>query len=148
MTRFRRRARHADDWASPHERARARAAQRLDWPLDANENAWLEEHLATQRYLVGEQITEADVRLFTTLVRFDPVYHGHFKCNRVKLDEMPNLWGYARDLYQRPAFRETTNLDHIKRGTFMTGAGARTSRVVPAGPIADWDAPHDRDQLG
>ena len=76
---------------------------------------WLSSRLSGQRYLVGDTITEADVRLFTTLVRFDPVYHGHFKCNRQKLSEMPVLWAYARDLFQTPGFGDTVDFDHIKR---------------------------------
>ena len=79
----------------------------------------LEERLATRRYLVGDHITEADVRLFTTLVRFDPVYHGHFKCNRSKLIEMPALWAYARDLFQTPGFGDTVDFTHIKRHYYV-----------------------------
>ena len=75
---------------------------------------WLEDRLSTRRYLMGDAITEADVRLFTTLVRFDAVYHGHFKCNRNKITEMPSLWGYARDLFQTPGFGDTVDFDQIK----------------------------------
>jgi putative glutathione S-transferase len=107
-----------------------------------------EDRLATRRFLVAHHITDSDLLLYVNLVRFDVIAGPLGRLNLRRLVDYPNLWGYARDLYQRPAFRETTSLDHIKRGTFMTGAGARTSRVVPAGPIADWDAPHDRDQLG
>lgn len=109
---------------------------------------WLEQRLATERYLVGGQLTEADIRLFTTLVRFDAVYVGHFKCNIRRLVDYPNLWGYARDLYQRPAFGETVNFDHIKRHYYMTHEQLNPSRIVPAGPIVDWLAPHDRGRLG
>jgi putative glutathione S-transferase len=108
----------------------------------------LEAHLAGQRFLVGSQLTEADVRLFTTLARFDAVYVGHFKCNLRRLVDYPNLWGYARDLYQRPAFGETVDLDHIKRHYYMTHDRLNPSRIVPAGPLVDWDAPHDRARLG
>ncbi|HEX8674147.1 MAG TPA: glutathione S-transferase family protein [Longimicrobium sp.] len=109
---------------------------------------WLEERLAGQRYLVGRQLTEADVRLFTTLARFDAVYVGHFKCNLRRLVDYPNLWGYARDLYQRPAFGETVNFDHIKRHYYMTHEQLNPSRIVPAGPLVDWTAPHGREGLG
>ncbi|MFC4453086.1 glutathione S-transferase family protein [Deinococcus sonorensis] len=107
----------------------------------------LEQHLATRRYLVGGQLTEADIRLFTTLVRFDAVYVGHFKCNLRRLVDYPNLWGYARDLYQRPAFRETVNFDHIKRHYYLTHPKLDPTGIVPLGPLTDWDAPHQRERL-
>jgi putative glutathione S-transferase len=105
---------------------------------------WLEDRLANQRYLVGDQLTEADIRLFTTLVRFDAVYYGHFKCNLRRLVDYPNLWGYARDLFQRPGFGETVNFDHIKRHYYMTHDAINPTRIVPKGPIVDWNIPHDR----
>ena len=106
---------------------------------------WLEERLTSRRYLMGEAITEADVRLFTTLARFDAVYHGHFKCNRVKLTEMPNLWGYARDLYQRPSFGETVDFDQIKRHYYVVHSDINPSGIVPKGPGASgWTTPHGR----
>jgi glutathionyl-hydroquinone reductase len=105
---------------------------------------WLEERLARQRFLVGTHITEADIRLFTTLVRFDAVYYGHFKCNLRRLVDYPNLWAYARDLYQRPGFGETVNYDHIKRHYYMTHEQLNPTRIVPKGPAIDWRAPHDR----
>lgn len=108
---------------------------------------WLEDRLANQRYLVGDQLTEADIRLFTTLVRFDAVYYGHFKCNLRRLVDLPNLWGYARDLYQRPGFGDTVNFDHIKRHYYMTHDAINPTRIVPKGPIMDWNAPHDRGAL-
>jgi len=108
---------------------------------------WLEARLAERRYLVGAQLTEADIRLFTTLVRFDIVYVGHFKCNLRRLVDYPQLWGYARDLYQRPGFGETVNVDHIKRHYYMTHDRLNPTRIVPAGPIVDWTAPHDRARL-
>jgi putative glutathione S-transferase len=108
---------------------------------------WLEARLATQRYLVDAQLTEADIRLFTTLVRFDSVYFGHFKCNLRRLIDYPNLWGYARDLFQRPCFGETVNIDHIKRHYYMTHDLINPTRIVPAGPVIDWTAPHDRARL-
>lgn len=109
---------------------------------------WLEERLAGRRYLVGGQLTEADIRLFTTLARFDAVYVGHFKCNLRRLVDYPNLWAYARDLYQRPGFGETVDFDHIKRHYYMTHDQLNPTRIVPAGPLVDWDAPHGRERLG
>jgi putative glutathione S-transferase len=104
----------------------------------------LEERLADRRYLMGGAITEVDVRLFTTLVRFDAVYHGHFKCNRQKLAEFVNLWGYARDLFQTPGFGDTVNFDHIKRHYYVTHAHINPSRIVPDGPLLDWAAGRER----
>ncbi|RKN37496.1 glutathione S-transferase family protein [Streptomyces hoynatensis] len=110
---------------------------------------WLSERLAGRRYLVGDTITEADIRLFTTLVRFDPVYHGHFKCNRSKLTEDPVLWAYARDLYQTPGFGDTVDFDHIKRHYYQVHTGINPTAIVPAGPdLSGWLTPHHRDQLG
>ncbi|MGZ4436824.1 MAG: glutathione S-transferase family protein [Nocardioidaceae bacterium] len=109
----------------------------------------LEQRLSGQRYLVGESITEADVRLFTTLVRFDAVYHGHFKCNRTKLVEMPALWGYARDLFQTPGFGDTVDFVHIKRHYYVVHADINPTRVVPKGPdLTEWLSPHGREALG
>jgi putative glutathione S-transferase len=105
---------------------------------------WLERRLAGQRYLVGDQLTEADVRLFTTLVRFDSVYHGHFKCNLRRLVDYPHLWAYARALFQQPGFGDTTDFDHIKRHYYMTHPQLNPTRIVPLGPILDWSAPHGR----
>ncbi|MFA9431023.1 glutathione S-transferase family protein [Egicoccus sp. AB-alg2] len=110
---------------------------------------WLENRLATQRYLVGDTITEADVRLFTTLVRFDPVYHGHFKCNRSKLTEMPVLWAYARDLFQTPGFGDTIDFVDIKRHYYEVHTDINPTGVVPRGPdLANWASPHFREELG
>jgi putative glutathione S-transferase len=109
----------------------------------------LEERLGSRRYLVGDQITEADVRLFTTLVRFDVVYHGHFKCNRNKLTEMPALWAYARDLFQTPGFGDTVNFDHIKRHYYVVHTDINPTRVVAKGPdLSGWHTPHGREALG
>ncbi|MGV3722453.1 MAG: glutathione S-transferase family protein [Actinomycetota bacterium] len=105
---------------------------------------WLESRLSQQRFLVGEQLTEADIRLFTTLVRFDSVYHGHFKCNLRRVVDYPNLWAYARDLYQRPGFGDTTDFDHIKRHYYMTHGEINPTRIVPLGPIINWRAPQER----
>ncbi|TFC70053.1 glutathione S-transferase family protein [Cryobacterium sp. TMS1-20-1] len=110
---------------------------------------WLEERLAGQRYLVGDTITEADIRLFTTLARFDAVYHGHFKCNRNKLSEMPVLWAYARDLFQTPGFGDTIDFDQIKKHYYVTHVDINPSGIVPKGPdAAAWLAPHARADLG
>lgn len=108
---------------------------------------WLEERLAKQRFLVGSQLTEADIRLFTTLARFDAVYFVHFKCNLRRLVDYPNLWAYARDLYQRDGIGETVNFDHIKRHYYMTHDQLNPLRIVPLGPIVDWNQPHGREQL-
>lgn len=110
---------------------------------------WLSERLAGQRYLVGDTITEADVRLFTTLVRFDPVYHGHFKCNREKLTEMPVLWAYARDLYQTPGFGDTVDFGQIKEHYYVVHTDINPTRIVPKGPdLRDWLTSHGRETLG
>ena len=121
----------------------ALAARRFG-PLD-----WLEERLADRRYLMGDTITEADVRLFTTLARFDAVYHGHFKCNRQKLTEMPNLWGYARDLYQTPGFGETIDFDQIKAHYYNVHRDVNPTGVIPKGPdLSGLLTPHHREELG
>ncbi len=110
---------------------------------------WLEDRLADRRYLMGASITEADVRLFTTLARFDAVYHGHFKCNRNKLTEMPALWGYARDLFQTPGFGETIDFDQIKAHYYVVHRDINPTGIIPAGPDpALWHTPHFREQLG
>jgi putative glutathione S-transferase len=108
---------------------------------------WLEERLASQRYLVGEQLTETDIRLWVTLVRFDAVYVGHFKCNVRRLVDYPNLWAYARDLYQRPGYGDTTNFDHIRRHYYMTHPQINPTRIVPRGPLLDWRSRHGRERL-
>jgi putative glutathione S-transferase len=123
-----------------YEKAYRRLFDRLDW---------LSDRLAGQRYLVGDTITEADVRLFTTLARFDSVYHNHFKCNRSKLSEMPVLWAYARDLFQTPGFGDTTDFVQIKRHYYEVHRTINPTGVVPAGPdLRNWLTPHDREALG
>ena len=123
-----------------YERAYDTLFDRLDW---------LGDRLSRQRYLVGDTITEADVRLFTTLVRFDAVYHGHFKCNRHKLTELPVLWAYARDLFQTPGFGDTVDFDHVKRHYYVVHADINPTRVVPKGPdLTGWASAHDRESLG
>ena len=104
----------------------------------------LEERLSRQRYLVGKQTTEADWRLFTTLVRFDAVYYGHFKCNLRRIADYPNLSNYLRDLYQVPGIAETVSLDHIKRHYYGSQRQVNPTGIVPIGPILDFDSPHDR----
>ena len=107
------------------------------------------QRLRTRRYLMGDHITDADIRLFTTLVRFDPVYHGHFKCNRQKLSEMPVLWAYARDLFQTPGFGDTVDFDHIKAHYYRVHRDINPTGIVPLGPdLADWVQPHGREALG
>ena len=107
----------------------------------------LEARLSRQRYLVGKQLTEADWRLFPTLVRFDAVYYSHFKCNRHRLSDYPNLWDYTRDLYQLPGVARTVNMDHIKRHYFGSHKSLNPSGIVPEGPTLDFDRPHCRDQF-
>jgi len=124
----------------PYEEAYRTLFARLDW---------LSERLAERRYLVGDTITEADVRLFTTLARFDAVYHGHFKCNRHKLSELPVLWAYARDLFQTPGFGDTIDFVQIKQHYYMVHTTVNPSEIVPAGPDpSGWLAPHGRQALG
>ncbi|MFC3075306.1 glutathione S-transferase family protein [Shinella pollutisoli] len=107
----------------------------------------LEERLSHRRYLTGDRITEADWRLFTTLVRFDPVYVGHFKCNLRRIADYPNLSGYLRDLYQVPGVAGTVNFDHIKQHYYRSHTMINPTGVVPLGPILDLDAPHGRGRL-
>ncbi len=121
---------------------------------DAYDRLWaamdrLEERLTGRRFLMGEQITEADVRLFTTLVRFDPVYHGHFKCNRNPLTAMPALWAYARDLFQTPGFGDTVDFAQIKDHYYVVHEDINPTGVVPKGPdLSGWMTPHGREELG
>ena len=105
----------------------------------------VEGRLARQRYLVGERITEADWRLFTTLVRFDAVYYGHFKCNRQRIGDFPNLGNYLRELYQVPGISPTVSMDHIKQHYYYSHPTINPTRIVPKGPALDFDAPHNRD---
>jgi len=105
---------------------------------------WLEEHLGDNRYLLGDQLTEADWRLFTTLVRFDPVYHLHFKCNRKRIIDYPNLWAYTRALYQYPGVAGTVHFDHIVRHYHYSHETINPHRIIPINPVLDWMAPHGR----
>ncbi|MFV2033682.1 MAG: glutathione S-transferase family protein [Halocynthiibacter sp.] len=106
---------------------------------------WLEEHLSQSRYLMGAKITESDWRLFTTLVRFDSVYHLHFKCNRRRLIDYPNLWGFTRELYQWPGVAATVRLDHIVRHYHYSHESINPHRIIPINPVLDFEAPHGRD---
>ncbi|MGO4303990.1 glutathione S-transferase family protein [Cupriavidus sp. RAF12] len=108
---------------------------------------WLENHLATRRFLVGNALTEADIRLFTTLIRFDAVYVGHFKCNIRRIADYPNLSGYVRDIYQWPGVAPTVNLEHVKRHYYESHLTLNPAGIVPVGPIQDFMAPHDRARL-
>lgn len=108
---------------------------------------WLEERLTGQRYLLRDQLTEADWRLFTTLVRFDSVYHLHFKCNRRRIVDYPALWAYTRDLYQHPGVAGTVNLDHIVRHYHYSHDTINPNRIIPINPVLDFDAAHGRDKL-
>lgn len=108
---------------------------------------WLEERLSQNRYLMGKQITEADWRLFTTLIRFDLVYHLHFKCNRKRIIDYPNLWGYTRELYQWREVADTVHFDHIVRHYHYSHDMINPARILPINPILDFNAPHGRDHL-
>jgi putative glutathione S-transferase len=105
---------------------------------------WLEGILSKTRYLMGDRLTEADWRLFTTLVRFDPVYHLHFKCNRKRIVDYPNLWAYTRELYQVPGVAETTNFEHIVRHYHYSHDSINPHRIIPINPDLNWNAPHNR----
>lgn len=119
------------------------AVQKLFETLDMLEN-----RLSQQRYLVGNQISEADWRLFPTLIRFDAVYHGHFKCNIRRISDYPNLYSYLCDLYYQDKIAETVNFDHIKRHYYMTHPEVNPSRIVPVGPDLQFEVSHNRDRLG
>ena len=118
------------------------AVRRLFDTLD-----WLEERLATRRYLMGERVTEADWRLLPTLLRFDAVYHGHFKCNRRRLVDYPALWAWTRELYQWPGVADTFNLEHVVRHYHYSHATINPHRILPIGPELDFMAPHGRERL-
>ena len=107
----------------------------------------LEERLSKNRYLFGNRIVEADWRLFCTLVRFDVVYYGHFKCNLFRIIDYPNLQGYLMDLFQQPGIADTVNFDHIKRHYYMTHTQINPTRIVPIGPVLDLTKPHGREKM-
>jgi len=125
------------------QKAYETAVRRLFAALDQ-----LEQRLATRRYLFGSRIVETDWRLFCTLVRFDAVYYGHFKCNLRRITDYRNLDGYLRDLYQQPGIRELVNFDHIKRHYYFTHDEVNPTRIVPLGPLLDLDRPHNRETVG
>ncbi|MBI3805315.1 MAG: glutathione S-transferase family protein [Nitrospirae bacterium] len=125
-----------------NQKAYERAVQKLFAALDQ-----IEARLSTQRYLVGHQITEADWRLFTTLIRFDAVYAVHFKCNLRRIVDYPALWGYLRELYQYDGIAETVDFDQIKRHYYMTHEDINPTRIVPVGPVLDLTSPHGREGL-
>lgn len=125
------------------QQAYERAVGRLFETLDM-----LEARLSQSRYLTGDTLTEADWRLFTTLVRFDAVYHGHFKCNLRRIEDYPNLAPYLRDLYQVPGVSDTVSFDHIKRHYYMSHEHINPRRIVPVGPILDLERPHGREKIG
>ncbi len=127
---------------STRQRSYERAARTVFAALDE-----MEARLTTSRYLFGGRIVESDWRFFCTLVRFDAVYYGHFKCNLRRILDYPNLHGYLLDLYQQPGIAATVNLDHIKRHYYMTHEAINPNRIVPIGPILDLDAPHGREKL-
>ena len=108
---------------------------------------WVEEILSNQRYLAGDQITESDWRLFTTLIRFDAVYHGQFKTNRQHLADYPAISGYVRELYQVPGVAETVSFDHIKTHYYVSHNTINPTGVVPLGPLEDFNAPHGREEM-
>ena len=108
---------------------------------------WIESILAENRYLTGSTLTEADWRLFTTLVRFDLVYHLHFKCNRKRITDYPNIWAYTRELYQIPQIAETVHFDHIVRHYHYSHDMINPHRIIPINPVLDFSAPHDRGRL-
>jgi len=124
------------------QKAYEKAARSLFSALDE-----LEQRLAARRYLFGSRIVETDWRFFCTLIRFDVVYYGHFKCNLRRIVDYPNLDGYLRDLYQQPGIRDTVNFDHIKRHYYITHEEINPTHIVPLGPILDIDRPHSRERL-
>ena len=124
------------------QRAYEQAARRLFGTLDRLEN-----RLSGQRYLLGDRMVETDVRLFVTLIRFDAVYHGHFKCNLRRIVDYPNLFGYMKDVYQSDGIADTVNFDHIKRHYYMTHHDINPTRIVPLGPDQDLRSPHHRERI-
>jgi len=124
------------------QRAYEIASRRVFQALDE-----LERRLSKNRYFFGNRIVEADWRLFCTLVRFDAVYHGHFKCNLRRIVDYPNLQAYLMDLYQQPGIADTVNFDHIKRHYYITHGEINPTRIVPIGPLLDLTEPHRRERL-
>ena len=124
------------------QRAYEQAVRRLFGTLDR-----LEDRLSGRRYLLGDRMVETDVRLFVTLIRFDAVYHGHFKCNLRRIVDYPNLFGYMKDVYQSDGIADTVNFDHIKRHYYMTHHDINPTRIVPVGPDQDLRSPHHRELM-
>ena len=108
----------------------------------------IDAHLGSNRFLCGDELTEADIRLFTTLIRFDAVYHGHFKCNRQRIEDFPALRGYVRAIYQLPGVAESVYFDHIKTHYYASHGTINPTGVVPVGPELDLERPHGRDRIG
>lgn len=108
---------------------------------------WLEDRLSRQRFLMGDGLTETDLRLFPTLIRFDPVYHGHFKCNRRRIVDYPNLWAYTRDIFQWPGVAETVHVDHFVRHYYFSHKTINPHRIIPIGPQLDYATPHGREGM-
>ena len=108
---------------------------------------WLEKRLADRRFLFGDSLTEADIRLFTTLIRFDAVYAGHFKCNIRRIADYPNLSAYTRDIYQWPGIAATVNFEHIRRHYYESHRSINPTGIVPVGPLLNFNAPHGRERL-
>ena len=129
-------------WFASAQAPYEKACRQLFEALDV-----LEERLSTRRFLFGNRIVETDWRLFCTLIRFDAVYHGHFKCNLRRIVDYPNLQGYLLDLYQQPGIAETVNFDHIKRHYYVTHDDINPTRIVPIGPVMDLQRPHGRDRI-
>ncbi|WP_404368334.1 glutathione S-transferase family protein [Marinobacter sp.] len=128
--------------------ATAQSVYEQSWDALFESLDWLEQRLAAHRYLVGDRLTEADWRLFTTLIRFDAVYYSHFKCNRERISDFHHLSGYLRDLYQVPGVAETVDIGQIKRHYYVSQRTINPTQIVPVGPYLDFDAPHQRGALG
>ncbi len=126
----------------------ATSQQAYDKSFDAlfNELEKIEEVLGNQRYLLGQQLTEADWRLFTTLIRFDAVYYGHFKCNLKRIIDYPNMYNYLCELYQIPGIADTVNIEYIKRHYYVSHTSVNPTQIIPRGPVLDFDRPHNRQQ--
>ena len=131
---------------SPSRRAVCGTHDALQAPGSPRDPLGAAERLAGQRYLMGDEITEADWRLLTTLLRFDLVYHTHFKCNRARIVDYPNIWGYTRELYQWPGVAETVHFGHIVRHYHYSHDTINPHRIIPINPSPDFTAPHGRDQ--
>jgi len=130
---------------SSHERKKAAYEEAVMLLFDTLD--WLEKRLADRRFLFGDSLTEADIRLFTTLIRFDAVYAGHFKCNIRRIADYPNLSAYTRDIYQWPGIAATVNFEHIRRHYYESHRSINPTGIVPVGPLLNFNAPHGRERL-